>query len=245
MLSSLVVRRITHSAGKTSRQLCSLMLVLAMVGCASSGTVRQVDRLETVSGNPRILIMNPNSKYYLLTAGGVTQPQAEWTESARINFSRSLNDYASEHNVDVVTIDSDDSLTDIEISYQKLYSAVGSSILTHHYGVLKLPTKEKNFDWSLGPGVEVIGKKYNADYALFSYYRDYQASGGRIAFSFFAALVGVGIAPGGEIGFASLVDLRTGDIVWFNKVSSGVGELREAESARQTVEALFKDMPVD
>jgi hypothetical protein len=122
---------------------------------------------------------------------------------------------------------------------------VGSSILAHHYGVLKLPTKEKNFDWSLGPGVEVIGKKYNADYALFSYYRDYQASGGRIAFSFFAALVGVGIAPGGEIGFASLVDLRTGDIVWFNKVSSGVGELREAESARQTVDALFKDMPVD
>jgi hypothetical protein len=74
MLSSLVVRRITHSAGKTSRQLCSLMLVLVMVGCASSGTVRQIDRLETVSGNPRILIMNPDVKYYLLTAGGVTQP---------------------------------------------------------------------------------------------------------------------------------------------------------------------------
>ena len=125
-----------------------------------------------------------------------------------------------------------------------MYSAVGLSILNHHYGALKLPTKKRAFDWSLGPGINVVGNKYGADYALFSYYRDYQASGGRVAFSIIAALAGVAVAAGGEIGFASLVDLRTGDIVWFNKVSSGVGELREKENARLTVDSLLKNLPV-
>ena len=118
-------------------------------------------------------------------------------------------------------------------------------LLAHHFGVMKLPTKKGSFDWTLGPGIDVIGKKYNADYALFSYYRDYQASGGRVAFSFFAALVGVGVVTGGEVGFASLVDLRTGDIVWFNRVTAGVGELREEDGAMATINLLFKDLPVN
>ena len=80
---------------------------------------------------------------------------------------------------------------------------------------MKLPSKGENFDWSLGPGVASIGQQHDADYALFVHYRDYQASGGRVAFAILAAAAGVGVPMGGEMGFASLVDLKTGDIVWF------------------------------
>jgi len=78
---------------------------------------------------------------------------------------------------------------------------------------------------------------------LFSYYRDYQASGGRVAFAILAGAVGVGVSVGSERGFASLVDLRTGEIVWFNQVIAGTGELRDKEAARATIDALFKDLP--
>jgi len=215
------------------------------VGCASANTVKQVDRLDTVRENPKILIMTPDVKYYLLTTGGLPQPHAEWTEAARINFSRSLQDYADERSIDIVALPDANQLTNIEISYQKLYSAVGSSVLTHHFGRFKLPTKRGTFDWSLGPGVSVIGDKYGADYALFSYYRDYQASGGRVAFAILAAFAGVGMSTGGEVGFASLIDLRNGEIVWFNQVASGAGELREQQEARATVDLLFKDLPLN
>ena len=229
------------------RKLCSftaaLALLLIVAGCALTSNVKQIDRLEAVGENPKILVMTPDVKYYLLTAGGVPQPHAEWTEAARINFSNSLNIYASKRGIEIITIDEEDQLTDTEISYQKLFSAVGSSVSAHHFGELKLPTKQGTFDWTLGPGVNVIGNRYSADYALFTFYRDYQASGGRLAFSFFAAMVGVGIVTGGEVGFASLVDLKTGDIVWFNQVAAGVGELREEDGAMATVNLLFKDMP--
>lgn len=226
-------------------RLTGLSITLSLVGCASANTVKQVDRLDTVRENPKILIMTPDVKYYLLTTGGLPQPHAEWTEAARINFSRSLQDYADERSIDIVALPDANQLTNIEISYQKLYSAVGSSVLTHHFGRFKLPTKRGTFDWSLGPGVSVIGDKYGADYALFSYYRDYQASGGRVAFAILAAFAGVGMSTGGEVGFASLIDLRNGEIVWFNQVASGAGELREQQEARATVDLLFKDLPLN
>lgn len=85
----------------------------------------------------------------------------------------------------------------------------------------------------MGPGVKKIAEKYEADYALFSYYRDYQASGGRVALSVLSAVIGVGVAAGSESGYASLIDLQTGDIVWFNQLVAGKGELRNKDEARQ------------
>jgi len=233
----------TASFCAQAKRLVGLFIALLLVGCASSASIKQIDRLQTPGDNPKILIMTPDVKYYLLTAGGVPQPHAEWTEAARINFANSLRDYADERNIQVVTIKDGEQLTETEIAYQKLYSAVGTSILIHHFGQLKLPTKQGSFDWSLGPGVEVIAQKYDADYALFSYYRDYQASTGRVAFSILAAFAGVVVSAGRESGFASLVDLHTGDIVWFNYLAVGVGELRHEEGARATINALFNDLP--
>ena len=107
----------------------------------------------------------------------------------------------------------------------------------------KMPENERRFDWSLGPGVSEIGEKYDADYLLFCFYRDYQASGGRIAFAILAAYAGVDVSMGYEGGFASLVDLKTGDVVWFNTVAVGGGEMRDPDGARKAVQGLFKDMP--
>ena len=50
---------------------------------------------------------------------------------------------------------------------------------------------------------------------------------------------------GSEYGFASLVDLRTGEIVWFNIVTAGSGELRDKDGAAKAVANLFKDIPAN
>jgi hypothetical protein len=89
----------------------------------------------------------------------------------------------------------------------------------------------------------VLKERYGADYGLFVFYRDYRASGGRMAFSILAAAVGVAVPPGGQGGFASLVDLTTGDVVWFNQVSVGTGDLRESEGAAKTVDVLLEKLP--
>ena len=93
--------------------------------------------------------------------------------------------------------------------------------------------------------ISAIGEEHDADYAMFVYYRDRQASGGRVAFAILAAAAGVASDTGSEGGFASLVDLRTGEIVWFNVVTAGSGELREKDGAAAAVAKLFKDIPTN
>ncbi len=217
--------------------------LVLLSGCATTSNIQQIEQLESIGDDPRIVLMPPDIRYYLVTASGVPEANAEWTESAKINFSKALLDYAESIGANVTTIAADN-MSPAEIQYETLHSAVGLTLLQHYFGYAPLPGKAGNFDWSLGPGVRAIGANHEADYALFVYYRDYQATGGRVAFAILAAAAGVGVATGeGEHGFASLVDLKTGDIVWFNVVRAGKGELRNADDAARAVNDLFKDIP--
>ena len=217
--------------------------VLFLAGCATGPTnVQKLDRLESVGEDPRIVLMPPDIRYYLLTAGGVTEPNKEWTEAAQANFSDAALEYADSIGADLKIL-TQDNLGPEEIRYETLHSAVGMSVLNHYFGMNKLPSKGETFDWSLGPEISTIGENHEADYALFVFYRDYQASGGRVAFAILAAAAGVGVSAGAEGGFASLVDLKTGDIVWFNVVNIGSGELREKDGAARAVNDLFADIP--
>jgi hypothetical protein len=57
------------------------------------------------------------------------------------------------------------------------------------------------------------------------------------------ALLGVGVSGGVQVGYASLVDLNTGQVLWFNRLTRGSGDLREPEKAQETLDALLQDFP--
>lgn len=219
-------------------------ICFALAACATGPrNVQKLDRLESVEENPRIVLMPPDIRYYLLTAGGTTEPNREWTDAAQENFAEAALEYANRIGADLKILRKDN-LGPEEIRYETLHSAVGLTVMTHYFGGSKLPGKGDSFDWSLGPEISAIGKNHNADYALFVHYRDYQASEARVAFAILAMASGVGsIDTGSEKGFASLVDLTTGDIVWFNVVKAGSGELRMKSGATRAVEELFSEIP--
>jgi hypothetical protein len=115
-------------------------------------------------------------------------------------------------------------------------------VLVHQYlEGQALPSKDGKFDWSLGPSVVAISRSHEADYALFLFVRDSYASAGRVAVIVVAALLGAGVPGGAQVGFASLVDLKTGNIVWFNRLARGHGDLRTPDAAAETVKALVSD----
>jgi len=232
-------------SGRWPTVLVRFAAISLLAGCAATQNVQTIDKLESVEQNPRIILMPPDVKYYLLTAGGVPQPHREWTEAAQENVTLAITDFAESTGSDLEVIDPDN-VSQTEIEYEALHSAVGMTVLNHHFGSAKLPSKGNGeiFDWSLGPGTRALAEQYDADYGLFVFYRDYQASGGRVAFAVLAAAAfGAAVPVGAEIGFASLVDLRTGDIVWFNVVTAGSGEMRERDGAAVAVNTLFKDIP--
>jgi hypothetical protein len=107
-----------------------------------------------------------------------------------------------------------------------------------------LPQKGEALDWTLGPGVKLLRDKYHGDYALFVHLRDSYSSTGRQALIGVAALLLVPVPGGFQSGFASLVDLRSGKVVWFNRLLSVNGDLRNKDDARDTVGELLKGLPL-
>jgi hypothetical protein len=118
-------------------------------------------------------------------------------------------------------------------------------VLVHQYFLgHDLPTKERHFDWSLGPGVKVLREATSARYALFIALRDSYSGLGHVAVQTAMALLLLTPVPGGlQIGFASLVDLETGDIVWYNRVLREFGGLRSESAARSTAKAILEGLP--
>ena len=100
-----------------------------------------------------------------------------------------------------------------------------------------------------------LGHKTGFDYALFMHAEDQVASGGRVALQVLGAagcLVGFcapNIGGAEQFAYASLVDLRTGEVVWFNVVDAksqvpgiSFGDIRTQQGAAQLVDRLLNRM---
>ena len=223
---------------------CSILLLAMLAGCASD-TTRQVPQLRREVGtNPNIVVMPLDVELAEMTAGGMREPNAEWTDAAHANIRTALEQRARAHNVRLVQFNPDGGTAEeqkVSTEMVALHRAVGMAALTNYFLGPKLPNKDGKFDWSLGPQAAAIARAQGADYALFLFVRDSYASAGRVAVIAVYALFGVGVPGGSQIGFASLVDLKTGDIVWFNWLQRASGDLRTPQAAAETVQALVLD----
>lgn len=192
----------------------------------------------------KVVVMPSDIELFSISAGGVMEPKAEWTQSANKHFRAALAQKKNSIGATLIELSEQDADSLAEIN--SLHSAVASAIATHHYGpaALRLRTKDGKLDWSLGESVRALKEKTGADYALFTWIRDSYASGERIATTVVMALLGVVPAPGGrQLGYASLVDLNTGQVQWFNRLLRNTGDLREAGKAADTLDALLAQFP--
>jgi hypothetical protein len=216
-------------------------------GCAPA-TYLLGDRCAIPPPSTNVLLIEPDIILFELTAGGLEEPRADWTETAKANVGRKLNEILQKRGDKLIPHQQPVNAPD-QIHKQgqivKLHGVVGQTVLIHKYLPLyQLPTKEGRFDWSLGEFVNSLKKDSGADYALFVYLRDSYASPGRAALIVAAAILGFGVQGGVQIGFASLVDLETGQIVWFNRLMRGAGDLRTPAAAELSVQELLTNIPL-
>lgn len=227
-------------------QAWALVVMLLVAGCATPPQ-RVATDFRSTDLPPRLVLMPLDVELSSLSAGGVTEPNAEWTEAAQKNMRLALVEEARTRRI-VVDDYRDDRGTqgDRETADEliRLHRAVGAAIMIHDYVPgFALPTRQKGATWGLGPEAVAIARSQEADYALFFHVRDSYASAGRVAVIVVGAILGVGIPGGVQVGFASIVDLKSGEIVWFNRLVRPVGDLRTPEAARETVNALLQDAP--
>ncbi|MBI1685042.1 hypothetical protein [Caulobacter hibisci] len=217
---------------------------LFLAACTTTNTGLADKSPTKPASGAKILIVQPDIELGLLTVTGLQEARADWSTDARANIKRELEEAATAkshvfRSLDPTTVEDPRAL-----QLLRLHEAVGNSIRGFNYGLYSLPTK-KSFDWTLGTGTQTLAQTYDADYALFTYGRGAYSSGGRKAAMVGAALLGVSMPMAQQYAFTSLVDLKTGKVVWFNVAVAGTdSDMRSPEGAETFAKALLKDAPL-
>jgi len=237
----------------------ALTLGLSLSACVETRQYADV-QFTPPQGDYKLLVLRPDVTVGSITTGGMVEPRADWTEQARASITAALRAQQAARGGQVLVVEhrnevrgvTADELADIE----RLNAAVDESIVIHKYLGDYLPTKRgRGLDWTLGNDAVQLGRKTGYDYALFLHAEDQVASTGRIVLGVLGAagcIVGFcapNIGGATQLDYASLVDLKTGEVVWFNVVRAGsqvpgikFGDLRTPQGAAQMVERLLGRM---
>lgn len=193
----------------------------------------------------RILIFRPDIKVGEQTTAGLFQPNAEWHENARKELTAALLAAKKIHRFDAVLQDEPIAGRAVQhAEYRALFRIIVSNAIRHKlFGQDPLPSKADRFDWSLGVGIAQLAVGSNADYGLFFFSHDGFESPGRKAAQLVASLMGASDTSGAHVGYAALVDLKTGDLLWLNVDLRATGDVRTAEGAAARIEQLLAGFP--
>ena len=237
----------------------ALALSLPATACVQSRQFADV-QFTPPQGNYKLLVLRPDVTVGSLTTGGMVEPRADWIEQARSSITQALRAQQASRGGQTLFVEkrtevpgiSPQELADIE----RLNFAVAQSIVLHKYLGDYLPTKRgKGLDWTLGQDAVRLGERSGYDYALFLHSEDQVASGGRIALGLvglagcFVGFCAPNIGGATQLSYASLVDLKTGEVVWFNVLIAksevpGIkfGDIRTPQGAAQMVDRLLNRM---
>jgi hypothetical protein len=219
---------------------------ILLLGCAQTAVKQRADYHETRQ-SVSVLLMPVDIELSALTAGGVSEVRADWTETAKSLVSEALTRQLAQHGDKLLAYEEPADPAEFQQDTQliKLHGVVGKTIFIYDLLPAAMPpTRQGSFDWSLGSEVSRLREASGADYGLFVYIRDSYATAGRKALIVTSALFGVGVAGGSQIGFCTLVDLRDGNIVWFNRIAKQTGDLRTLGAADVAVRELLAGIPL-
>lgn len=224
------------------RRWCVVVGAMLLVSSATAQDNRNLAPGFTgLAADAKVLIAPLDVELFSLSAGGVLEPRADWTGSAQQHMKAALK--ARAQALGLGSLELSTAQADENAELLSLHAAVARSISIHHQGALKLPTKEGRLDWSFSDTLRPLQAASGARYALFTWIRDSYASAERKAMMVGLALLGIGITGGAQVGYATLVDLESGRVLWFNQLVRFRGDLREAAPAAESVESLLSGFP--
>jgi hypothetical protein len=226
-----------------------VLFALAIPGAAHSKTKADATFAFPRDKPIRIILLRPDIEVGTIGASGVPTPNPDWTAEARTHLTEALIRNQAARQIEMVAmpaLEGDDAAYLNE--YQFLFRAVGNSVLLHNY-LYRLPSKKLpggkyKFDWTLGPGTQRLGQMAGGNYALLVYSYDAHATTGRKLLQGFLAVAFNYLPPGGlHSSFASLIDLESGNIVWFNFYADKKGDIRTKEGAQIRADKLLSTLP--
>jgi hypothetical protein len=220
-----------HAAALAS---LAALVVLGLTPSALAGPERAAGVGRLPEGG--ILLLPVRVQVYEVAPGSATLLKAEWTETA-LGWVRAAIDSVlgtARSRVVAYTAPADRERGERHEQVLRVHGAVRAAIVTHRYNpAFRLPSKA-SFAWSLGSGAAALREDQpTVQHALFVEISERRPSRHFVTF---------GTLANELTGTASVVDLGTGDVLWFNHERSG--GLGSAAETQATVKRLLRDLPL-
>src|SRR4030095_14292140 len=234
--------------GRIAAALAGAMLI---AGCATHSSINK--NLSTQSDRPlprRILLAQPDIRVHEVSTGGVVEKVDEWSNKASDEAAKSLEALAQSTNMFELVPSS--KLSHAQRATLEQYSALyilvaGSASLAQRSPYAAWKDRAADFDYTLGSGMSGVAGEQKLDAVVFVVGTDHISSAGRKAAMVVgvlaAAFTGVVIVPNSIPSFltAGVVDMRTGDVLWFStETRGGADDLRDPATVKSVIDGLFK-----
>lgn len=232
----------------------AIVLAAGSLPCATLAQEKSASRPGFVlpPASARIVLMRPTIRVGEQSTGGLFEPNADWSTQAREHIGLALRKAQASLGNEVIEYDEPaGGDRGFATQYGHLFSSLAGSVQEYQlFTGNRLPTKKRKgqFEWSLGAGVAQLPALQNADYALFIWTQDAYGSAGRKllqAVGFLGAIVGAPmmVSSGVHRGYAGLIEIKTGDLVWINADHAMGGDVRTPEGAAKRVAQLLDNFP--
>ena len=238
-----------------SQILGSLAAVAILAGCAATpnASVHESIAGKTEQRMPRKMLLLPaDIRVHEISAGGVVEKVDDWTISASNHAMKSVREIAGSKSLfepkEVPALaEAEKHVLDQHLALYELVAA--SADLSKSGPFAPWRERAKTFDYTLGPGLRELAERSDLDAAVIVIGSDYISSGGRKATMALgilaAALTGVAVIPVGGTAYVSVgvVDLRSGNLLWFATNRGQTDDLRQEQQVRAVLDKLFIDYP--
>jgi len=198
-------------------------------------------------GTVRIVLMRPAIRVGAQSTGGMFEPNADWTAQARDNIGQALRSCQAKLGNEIRVYDEGTTGEGpLAGQYANLFGAVADDVIEYQFFKgNRLPTKVRRnaFEWGMGPGLSQLQSLKGAEYGLFINTYDAYGSTGRKVLQVVALMGGIAVKSGEHIGYAGLVDLKTGELVWLNADRQMGGDVRSPDGAVKRVRQLLEGFP--
>lgn len=200
----------------------------------------------------KILLLPADIRVHEISAGGVVEKVDDWTSAASNHAMKSMRGIADSKKL--FELEETPSLSEADRQaleqHQALYELVANSADFARSGPF-MPWREraKIFDYTLGPGLKEFAERTGMDAAVIVIGSDYISSAGRKATMALgimaAAFTGVAIVPAGGVSYVSVgvVELQTGNLLWFATNRGQSSDLRDEKQMQAALDNLFNSYP--
>lgn len=239
------------------KNLVIAFLAFFLAGCAGAA-VRTHSQFRDYFNAPEkaVTVMPIDIKFYKLTAGGVAEQMDEWDRHSDELFKKEIIARLDPSpKIKINILDENNVTPDFKKFLDEengLYRAISQSIISHTYFAGNtFPLKLKSFDYTFGPDLCGINSFCPTDTILFFSGSRTFWTGGRVFLAAFGILAGaatgVTVIPAGIPDWVavSLVDAKTGNVLWFRFIGGPdqqIGDLRNAKVVADTVNFLFRNL---